>query len=199
MSFISEADEEPEADSVQEETLESKDTKILETAVHQSTGYIRFQTLSGENILEHGTSGQNLTIEKYKEEVHKLQYIFKSVDFHHQIDYTNLDCIISELTFQDTVKQIEQKCPLMYSLFLEFARADEERKIKTAADKLLRIVHAHSCLIHIGGQRSSVFPHMLGVLLVSFGCGDGEYMSFFFCLSSHAIFIWLIITFLFPL
>ena len=31
----------------------------------------------------------------------------------------------------------------MYSLFLEFARADEEIKIKTAADKLLRIVHAH--------------------------------------------------------
>ena len=40
LSFIYEADEEPKADSVQEETLESKDTKILEAAVHQSTGYI---------------------------------------------------------------------------------------------------------------------------------------------------------------
>ena len=122
------------------------------------TGYVRFQTLTGDKILEHETSGQNITLEKNKEEIHKLQYIFKSVDFQHEIDYSNLDCIISELTFQDTVKQIEEKCILMHSLFLEFARAEEERKIKTAAEKLIRIVHAQSCLIHIGGQSPSQVP-----------------------------------------
>ena len=70
---------------------------------------------------------------RQKDVKHVDIFIFKSVDFEHEIDYTNLDCIISELTFQDAVKQIEEKCTLMHSLFLEFARAEEERKIKNCS------------------------------------------------------------------
>lgn len=111
----------------------------------------------------------------YAKELEIMSDIFSQVDFSHNVDYANLEDIINKLTFQKLVEDIEQRCPHWFSLFKMFTKTEETLKIKTASEKLLRLVHANGCLMHIGSQRSSSFPHMIGMLLVSLGCGDGKY------------------------
>ena len=119
------------------------------------------------------------TKKRYKSE---LQTMVDICDLHisqSQIDYCNLSDVIEKLTFSKLVEEVASKCPLIYSILEIFVRSSEERIKKTATEKLLRMVHAVGCLLRIPNERSSSLPHLFGLLLVGYGCGQGNYLNCF--------------------
>jgi hypothetical protein len=108
------------------------------------------------------------------EELHKFQQFCRSTDLQ-TIDYTSLETLIDELTFQTLCSKVREHCPFLTSFLELFVDTKEERKIKTASEKLLRVIHANGLLLKLGHQRSTMFPLFFGILCVSFGCGPGLY------------------------
>jgi hypothetical protein len=117
-------------------------------------------------------SGEQMA--KLKSEFKMFEGFCKFTDIHN-VDYSNLEDVIHALTFQNLCDNVQKHCPLLQEILEIFVQHSEERKIKTGAEKLLRAVHAHGCLLKIGNQVSTSFPLFFGILLISFGCGQGIY------------------------
>lgn len=115
---------------------------------------------------------------RYGHEIFKFQQLCQSSTMPKDVDYSNLDMLINELTFDNLLKNVQNQCPLLCELFEVFTQTEEERKIKTAAEKLLRVIHMNACLLRIGSQTSSPFPLYLGILLISYGCGQGKFIEY---------------------
>ncbi len=90
------------------------------------------------------------------------------------IDYSDLDSVISAVTFQDLSDSVRKHCPNLTEILKILVSSDEERKLKTESEKLLRAIHAQACLVKLSNQKGSSFPMFLGLLLVSYGSGEGE-------------------------
>ena len=114
---------------------------------------------------------------EYEYEVYQFQKLCKSQEMA-EVDYCNLGSVINALTFEKLCQEVQKQCPLLTQILQAFVQHEEKRKIKTAAEKLLRVIHMNACLLRIGSQTSSSFPHYFGILLVSFGCGQGEKLIF---------------------
>ncbi len=125
------------------------------------------------------TQEQKTTLSR---EIERFCTLSKLVDLH-QIDYTSLEDVIDSLTFEKFTNNVNIHCPLLSSMLHVFVSAEEERKKKTTAEKLLRVVHGHGLLIKIGSERGSKFPLFLAILLVSFGCGEGRNISLHYAIN----------------
>ena len=107
-------------------------------------------------------------------EIQKFMILSNTIDSE-KIDYCDLESVINAVTFHNLCETVKIHCPLLTEILEIFVHSKEERKIKTGAEKLLRAIHAHSCLLQLTSQRSSSFPLFFAVLMLSFGCGDGKY------------------------
>jgi hypothetical protein len=120
----------------------------------------------------------------------ELQTMIDICDFHishRQIDYTNLSDIIDKLTFTKLVEEVAAKCPVTYSILEIFVRSSEKRIIKTAAEKILRMMHAIGCLLRLRSERSSSLPHLFGLLLMGYGCGQGNYLQYLYFIEQSTL------------
>ena len=122
------------------------------------------------------TSSSMLTSDQEKAYVDELEILVELCQFDFStVDYSDLDQVVSSLTFDNLLCEVEKRCPLVYDILRVFVRAEEDRKIKTAAEKLLRVVHLFGCMLRIGRERSSSLPRLFGILLTSYGCGQGKH------------------------
>ena len=123
---------------------------------------------------------------EYEYEIFKFQMLSKSAEMN-KINYCDLDSVINALTFQNLCQDVREQCPLLTQIFEVFVHHEEDLQIKTAVEKLQRVVHMNACLLRIGSQASSSFPHFFGILMISFGCGQGEVIVYI----KSSFFIWI--------
>ena len=97
------------------------------------------------------------------------------------IDYSKLEDVIEANMFANLTQQVEMECPVLANILNIIVESKDDNKLKTQAEKLLRAVHAHACLAKLANQWSTSFPLYLGILMVSFGCGEGK-RKFKFCI-----------------
>ncbi len=112
-------------------------------------------------------------IKQFQFEMEKFKQLCK-IDTIHNVDYSSPENVISCVTFTDLCEKVEAECPLFTEILHNFAQYSEERTLKTGPEKMLRLVHAHGLLLRIGSQRSTSFPLSFGIMLISYGCGEGE-------------------------
>lgn len=121
----------------------------------------------------------------------ELQTMIDICDFHishRQIDYTNLSDITVKLTFTKLVEEVAANCPVTYSILEIFiVRSSEKRIIKFAAEKIQRMIHAIGCLLRLRSERSSSLPHLFGLLLVGYGCGQGNYLQYLYFIEQSTL------------
>ncbi len=111
-------------------------------------------------------------IKQFEFEMEKFKQLCK-IDTIQNVDYSSLENVISCVTFTDLCEKVEAECHLFTQILHNFAQYSEERKLKTGPEKMLRLVHTHG-LLHMGSQRSTSFPLSFGIMLISYGCGEGE-------------------------
>lgn len=94
------------------------------------------------------------------------------------VDYSDLDSVLSVLTFKDLCDSVRKNCPTLTEILESLVDVEEsesrELKLKTECEKLLRAIHAQACLVKLANQKASSYPLFFGILLVSFGCGEGK-------------------------